>query len=105
MHFTPTSASSLNQVDRWFATFTEKCIRRDPYRFTRQIEQAIKQWLHINKANTKPSPLVKSADDIVDRVERFCLRTSNSRHEVAKLEMTATDCAGAGWVANTAGLP
>jgi len=77
VHFTPTSASWLNQVERWFSTLTERYIRRGTHRSTRQLEQAIKQYLVINNANPKPFRWVKSADDILASVERFCLRTSN----------------------------
>ncbi len=80
VHFTPTSASWLNQVERWFATLTERYIRRGTHRSTRQLEQAIKQYLDINNANPKPFVWSKSADDILASIERFCLRTSNSRH-------------------------
>ena len=80
VHFTPTSASWLNQVERWFATLTEKYIRRGTHRSTRQLEQAIKQYLQINNANPKPFRWAKSADDILASIERFCLRTSNSGH-------------------------
>ncbi len=80
VHFTPTSASWLNQVERWFATLTDKYIRRGTHRSTRQLEQAIKQYLQINNANPKPFTWVKSADDILASIERFCLRISNSRH-------------------------
>ncbi len=47
VHFTPTSASWLNQVERWFATLSERFIRRGTHRSTRQLEQAIKQYLDI----------------------------------------------------------
>lgn len=80
VHFTPTSASWLNQVERWFATLTEKYIRRGTHRSTRQLEQAIKHYLQINNANPTPFAWVKSADDILASIERFCLRTSNSGH-------------------------
>jgi transposase len=80
VHFTPTSASWLNQVERWFATLTEKYIRRGTHRSTRQLEQAIKQYLDINNSNPKPFVWAKSADDILATIERFCLRISNSRH-------------------------
>jgi transposase len=82
VHFTPTSASWLNQVERWFSTLTEKYIRRGTHRSTRQLEQAIKQYLNININNSNPKPFVwaKSADDILASIERFCLRISNSRH-------------------------
>ena len=45
VHFTPTSASWINQVERWFATLTEKQIRRGTHRSTRQLEQAIRSYL------------------------------------------------------------
>lgn len=79
-HFTPTSASWLNQVERWFSTLTEKYIRRGTHRSTRQLEQAIKQYLDINNANPKPFQWTKSAEGILSSVERFFLRTSNSGH-------------------------
>jgi transposase len=80
VHFTPTSASWLNQVERWFATLTEKYIRRGTHRSTRQLEQAIRQYLDINNAQPKPFVWAKTADDILASIERFCLRISNSRH-------------------------
>jgi transposase len=80
VHFTPTSASWLNQVERWFATLTDKYIRRGTHRSTRQLEQAIRQYLNIHNANPKPFVWAKSADDILTSIERFCLRISNSRH-------------------------
>jgi len=80
VHFTPTSASWLNQVERWFATLTQNYIRRGTHRSTRQLEQAIRHYLELNNNNPKPFVWSKSADDILASVERFCLRTSNSRH-------------------------
>ncbi|MGH8436280.1 MAG: IS630 family transposase [Pseudomonas sp.] len=80
VHFTPTSASWINQVERWFATLTDKYIRRGTHRSTRQLEQAIKQYLELHNANPKPFVWAKSADDIFASIERFCLRISNSGH-------------------------
>lgn len=80
VHFTPTSASWLNQVERWFATLTEKYIRRGTHRSTRQLEQAIKTYLDIYNTDPKPFCWTKTADDILSSIERFCLRTSDSRH-------------------------
>jgi transposase len=80
VHFTPTSASWLNQVERWFATLTQRCIRRGTHRSTRELEQAIRDYLELNNAKPKPFVWSKTADDILASVERFCLRTSNSRH-------------------------
>lgn len=80
VHFTPTSASWLNQVERWFATLTEKQIRRGTHRSTRQLEDAIRNYLELNNANPKPFVWTKAADDIIPSIERFCMRISNSGH-------------------------
>ena len=80
VHFTPTSASWLNQVERWFATLTEKYIRRGTHRSTRQLEQAIRQYLQTNNDSPKPFVWAKTADEILSSIERFCLRISNSGH-------------------------
>ena len=80
IHFTPTSASWLNQVERWFATLTEKQIRRGTHRSTRQLEDAIRRYLEIYNAEPQPFIWAKSADDIMASIERFCLRISNSGH-------------------------
>jgi len=80
VHFTPTSASWLNQVERWFATLTQNYIRRGTHRSTRELEQAIRSYLDIHNADPKPFVWTKSADDILASIQRLCLRTSNSRH-------------------------
>lgn len=80
VHFTPTSASWINQVERWFATLTQNYIRRGTHRSTQQLEQAIRRYLELNNANPKPFAWAKSADDILASIERFCLRISNSGH-------------------------
>jgi len=80
VHFTPTSASWINQVERWFATLTEKQIRRGTHRSTRQLEQAIRSYLDTYNSDPKPFVWSKSADDILASIERFCLRISNSPH-------------------------
>lgn len=80
IHFTPTSASWINQVERWFATLTEKQIRRGTHRSTRALERAIKDYVEHNNENPNPFVWTKSADDILDSIKRFCMRTSNSGH-------------------------
>ncbi len=80
VHFTPTSASWINQVERWFAELTEKQIRRGTHRSTRQLEQAIRDYLARYNDDPKPFAWIKSADDILASIERFCMRTSNSAH-------------------------
>lgn len=73
-HFTPTSASWLNQVERFFAQITERRIRRGAFRGVEELERAIEDYLRTN--NEKPRPFVwtKSADLILDKVKRTCER-------------------------------
>lgn len=75
VHFTPTSASWINQVERFFAELTEKQIRRGVHHSTRDLEQAIRQY--INNVNDDPRPFrwAKSADNILASIKRFCLAT------------------------------
>lgn len=80
VHFTPTSASWLNLVERWFAALTEKQIRRGSFRSTRELETVIKRYLQINNLNPKPFVWTKTADQILDSVARFCQRTSGTGH-------------------------
>jgi transposase len=80
LHFTPTGASWLNLVERWFALLTEKQIRRGVHRSTRELEAAIKQYLHRTNEAPKPFVWTKTADEILESVARFCSRTSGSGH-------------------------
>ena len=80
LHFTPTSASWLNQVERWFAALTEKQLRRGVHRSTRELEEAIYAYVETTNNNPKPFIWTKTADDILDSIARFCRRTSNSGH-------------------------
>ena len=76
VHHTPTSASWLNQVERFFALLTEREIRRGVYRSVEELEQAIDTFLKAHNADPKPFRWTKSADQIIASVERFCLRTA-----------------------------
>lgn len=80
LHFTPTSASWINQVERWFAALTEKQIRRNAYRSTRELELAIERYLEINNKHAKPFRWTKTADQILATVAKFCKRLSDSGH-------------------------
>ncbi len=75
IHFTPTSASWLNQVERFFALLTEKQIPRGVHRSTRELEEAVLSYLDKVNSNPKPFRWTKSADDILASIRRFCLRT------------------------------
>lgn len=80
LHFTPTYGSWLNQVERWFADLTEKRIRRGVFQSVTQLEDAIRDYLDASNDNPKPFVWTKSADQILDTIQRFCLRTSVTGH-------------------------
>jgi transposase len=79
-HFTPTSASWLNLVERWFALLTDKQLRRGVHRSTRELENAIHDYIRHSNRDPKPFLWHKTADQILDSVARFCVRTSDSGH-------------------------
>lgn len=80
VHFTPTSGSWLNQVERFFAAITEKQIRRGVFRSVAALEKAIMEYLDAHNANPKPFVWTAGADLILDRVKKVCERISNSGH-------------------------
>jgi hypothetical protein len=83
LHFTPTGASWINLVERWFAALTEKQLRRGVHRSTRELELAIHRYVELTNAHPKPFIWTKTADEILASVARFCQRISNSGHKGA----------------------
>jgi len=80
VHFTPTSGSWLNLVERWFALISARQINRGTHRSTLELERAIRQYLDICNEDPKPFVWAKSADEILASVARFCKRISDSGH-------------------------
>jgi len=80
LHFTPTGASWLNLVERWFATLTTKQLRRGVHRSTRELEAAIRHYLRFHNEAPKPFVWTKTADDILASVAQLCKRISDSGH-------------------------
>jgi transposase len=80
LHFTPTSASWMNLVERWFAELTNRKLRRSAHRSVTELEADIRKW--INEWNASPRPFVwtKTADQILDTLAAYCQRINNSGH-------------------------
>ena len=80
LHFTPTSSSWLNLVERWFAELTSKKLRRGTHRSVRELNADIRAW--IETWNDDPNPYVwtKTADQILESIARYCERINDSRH-------------------------
>ena len=74
-HFTPTSSSWINQVERFFALLTEQQIKRGAHRSIKELEAAIAAYIDARNADPKPFRWTKTADDILASIERFCRRT------------------------------
>ena len=75
IHFTPTSASWLNLVERWFGLLTEKQLRRGVHQSSAELEAAIYRYLDVTNEDPKPFVWTKTADQILASVARFCQRT------------------------------
>jgi hypothetical protein len=80
VHFTPTSASWLNQVERVFAELTNKQLRRGVHRSVAALEGAIRSYLDNRNDDAKPFAWTADANLILGRVERHCQRISRTGH-------------------------
>lgn len=72
VHFTPTSASWLNQVERFFAEITQKQIRRGAFRSVQALEAAIKDYLEKHNQDPKPFVWTATADLIFKKLQKTC---------------------------------
>jgi transposase len=80
LHFTPTSSSWLNLVERWFAELTTKKLRRGAHRSVRALNADIRAWIDTWNDNPRPFVWTKTAEDILDSIARYCQRINESRH-------------------------
>ena len=80
LHFTPTSSSWLNLVERWFAELTTKLLRRGAHRSVRELNADIRAWIETWNDDPKPFVWTKTADQILDSIACYCNRINDSRH-------------------------
>ncbi|ALV48138.1 IS630 family transposase [Streptomyces althioticus] len=80
LHFTPTSSSWLNLVERWFAELTQKKLKRGVHRSVQALERDIRSWLADWNDHPRPFVWTKTADEILDKVAAYCRRISDSGH-------------------------
>jgi transposase len=80
LHFTPTSSSWLNLVERWFAELTNKKLRRGAHRSVRQLNADIRGWIDTWNDDPRPFVWTKTAEEILDSIARYCTRINESRH-------------------------
>jgi len=80
MHFTPTSSSWLNQVERWFAYITDELIRRGSHTSVQALEADIRDWVKGWNADPKPFIWTKTAEQILESLGRLLTRISGAGH-------------------------
>ena len=67
-------------VEGWFALLTRRQLQRGAFRSTQALDAAIRHYIEASNTDPKPFVWAKTANDILDSIKRFCLRTSNSVH-------------------------
>jgi transposase len=80
LHFTPTSSSWLNLVERWFGELTTKKLQRGTHRSVRALNTDIRAWIDTWNDNPRPYVWTKTADQILDSIAKYCTRINDSGH-------------------------
>ncbi len=80
LHFTPTYSSWISQVERWFAELQRRCLDRGVFCSLDELTTALEDWITIWNATARPFKWTKTADQIIDRICRYCSRISEPGH-------------------------
>ena len=80
LHFTPTSSSWLNLVERWFSELTTKLLQRGAHRSAHALNTDIRSWIETWNDDPRPYVWTKPADQILDSIARYCKRINQSGH-------------------------
>ena len=80
LHFTPSYASWLNQVERWFGLITQRAIRRGSFRSVKELVAKIEEFVTAYNKNSKPFTWCATADEIFEKLSRLCERISGTAH-------------------------
>jgi transposase len=80
LHFTPTGASWINLVERWFGELTARKLRRGKHRSVAQLNADIEDWVEHWNENPNPYVWTKTADQILDTLAGYCNTINHSGH-------------------------
>jgi transposase len=83
LHFTPTSGSWLNMVERWFGELTTKKIKRGAHTNVQNLERDIRDWIVLWNDNPRPYVWVKTADQILASIARYCDESNQQLDRIA----------------------
>jgi hypothetical protein len=80
LHFTPTCVSWLNQIERWFAELQRRCPERGVFCSLDELTTALEEWIKLWNEGARPFTWTRTADQIIDRICRYCSRISGPGH-------------------------
>ncbi|MEF9886655.1 IS630 family transposase [Streptomyces sp. P9-A4] len=80
LHFTPTCSSWINQVERWFAELERRCFARGVLCSLDDLKTALEEWIKVGNDDVLPFKWTETADQILDRICRYCDRISEPDH-------------------------
>jgi len=80
IHYTPTYASWLNQVERWFALITQQAIRRGSFRSVRELVASIDRYVMHYNQHKRPFIWTATADSILEKLQRICKLINGTQH-------------------------
>ena len=80
LHFTPTYASWLNQVEIWFNIITQRAIRRGTFRSVKELTEKIDRFVVNYNVRTRPFMWTATADSILQKIQRLCEYISGTQH-------------------------
>ena len=80
MHYTPTYASWINQVERWFGLITQQAIRRGSFSNVKELTRKINAFVEQYNAQASPFVWVATAQSILDKIQRLCKVISGTQH-------------------------
>jgi hypothetical protein len=81
LHFTPAHSSWISQVERWFAELQRRSLDRGVFCSLDELTNALENWIQIWNATARPFKWTKTADQIIDRICRYCSRISGPAHQ------------------------
>ncbi len=80
VHYTPTYATWINQVERWFGIITERAIRRGSFTSVKELVSRIESFVEQYNAQATPFVWTATAQSILAKVERLCSYISGTGH-------------------------
>jgi putative transposase len=80
VHYTPTYASWLNQVERWFGLITRQAIRRGSFRTVKELIKNIDRYVSHYNAHARPFIWTATAESILSKLERLCKVINGTEH-------------------------